>query len=560
VEWSLDLGTTNSLVARWDPTSGRPRVQRLVDICRRPDAEDPLEAPNAVPSAVHALPVEGFMDKMGRRTWLRKRVFWGSWGLIGRPAMEKNAGTIHPNYATGFKHWLGRDPLRTMARVGKETVSAREIARIFLRELLLSVKATTGERLKQLAVTVPVDAYESYRAELSAITRSLGVSELKFVDEPVAAAAGYGLGLSARRRVLVVDFGGGTLDLALVELDARSMEAGVCKVMAKAGRPVGGDVVDRWLLEDFLKQQDFQLPASGSERRTLGRGVLRGVPRRVKEGLYFKEQELFHTTPPEEYRAIRSLGRRDALEAYYDRRQLVDLLTGNGLYQAVEEAASEVLSHAGAHGIGEDNIDDVLMVGGSTLLPGVYPLFEERFGRDRVRAWQPFEAVVNGACAIAAGAYNQSDYIVHDYAIVVHDPETHERQHSVIIPRGTRFPTREDFWKRSVVPTCSLGEPERVFKLVISEIGTPPDERWGVGWDADGQVHQLKAGGDRLVVPLNEKDPTLGHLDPPHPPSDRAPRLELAFGVNADRWLCATVKDLKTSRILMKGEPVVRLL
>ena len=560
MEWALDLGTTNSLVARWDATSGRPRVARLPTICRKPDAEDPLEAPNAVPSAVHVTPVDGMMAQMGRRTWLRKRVFWGSWGLVGRPALDKNATTIHPEFATGFKHWLGRDPLRTMARLGKDSISAREIARTFLREVLLAVKAETGERLKGIAMTVPVDAYESYRAELSAIARSLGLKNLKFVDEPVAAAAGYGLGLSARRRVLVVDFGGGTLDVALVELDARSMEAGICKVLAKAGRPVGGDVVDRWLLEDFLKVQDFKLPAEGTEATAFWRRLLLAEARRVKEGLYFREQELFQITPPEEYRAIRSLGRKEYLEAHYERGQLNALLTNNGLYSGIEECVEEVLAHAGAHGLGGDAIDDVLMVGGSTLLPGVYPLLEDRFGRDRVRAWQPFEAVVNGACAIAAGAYNQSDYIVHDYAIVVHDSETHERKHTVIIPRGTRFPTRADFWKRSVVPTCSLGEPERVFKLVISEIGAPPDERWGVGWDADGQLHQLRGDGERLIVPLNEKDPTLGHLDPPHPPSDRAPRLELAFGVNSDRWLCATVRDLKTSKILMKGEPVVRLL
>ncbi len=560
MEWALDLGTTNSLLARWDADAGRPRVLRLPAVCRGPELEEPLEAPSAVPSAVHLLPPGDLLGELGRRSWLSRRVFWGRWGLIGRPALEKNAATIHPSFATGFKHWLGRDPLRTMARLGPRTVSARELARTFLRELLREVKAERGERLRGLVLTAPVDAYEAYRAELSAIARSLGVRELKFVDEPVAAAAGYGLGLSARRRVLVVDFGGGTLDLALVALDARSMEAGSCEVLAKAGRPVGGDVVDRWILEDFLKIQDFRLPAEGSEATAFWRRLLLAEARRVKEGLYFREEERFQTTPPETYRAIRSLGRRAALEAPYTRGQLVALLEGGGLYRAVRDCLDEVLAHAGGHGLDIGAIDDVLMVGGSTLLPGIYPLLEERFGRDRVRAWQPFEAVVSGACAIAAGAYRQSDYIVHDYAIVVHDPGTHEPRHAVIIPRGTRFPTPGDFWKRAVVPTCSLGEPERVFKLVICELGSPPDERWALGWDASGQLHELRGEGARLVVPLNDKDPTLGHLDPPHPPGDRSPRLELAFGVSGDRWLCATVKDLKTGRVLMSAEPVVRLL
>jgi len=61
-------------------------------------------------------------------------------------------------------------------------------------------------------------------------------------------------------------------------------------------------------------------------------------------------------------------------------------------------------------------------------------------------------------------------------------------------------------------------------------------------------------------VKLNEGNPALGRLDPPHAPSDKRPRLEIGFGVNAERWLCATVRDLRTGKALMVDEPVVRLL
>ncbi len=204
------------------------------------------------------------------------------------------------------------------------------------------------------------------------------------------------------------------------------------------------------------------------------------------------------------------------------------------------------------------------MVGGSTLLPGIYPYFEERFGRDRVRAFQPFEAVAYGACAFAAESFTQSDYIVHDYAFVTHHSKTHEPQYTVIVPRGTRFPTPPKLWKRQLVPTCSLGEPEKIFKLVICEIGKDSGEDRRFSWDAEGNVRKLggeaTSGDVAVVVPLNESNPTLGYLDPPHPPSDRSPRLEIAFGVNEDRWLIATVMDLRTGKLLMNEEPVVRLL
>ena len=63
----------------------------------------------------------------------------------------------------------------------------------------------------------------------------------------------------------------------------------------------------------------------------------------------------------------------------------------------------------------------------------------------------------------------------------------------------------------------------------------------------------------QVAVPLNAASPTLGFLDPPHSPRDRRPRLEIAFGVSAERWLIATVRDLLTQRELLREEPVVRL-
>jgi Hsp70 protein len=209
-----------------------------------------------------------------------------------------------------------------------------------------------------------------------------------------------------------------------------------------------------------------------------------------------------------------------------------------------------------------DAVDDVLLVGGSTLLPGVYPLLEDRFERRRLRAWQPFEAVAYGAAAFAADRMAARDFIVHDYAFVTHDAATGAAQHTVIVPRGTRFPTPAGFWKRQLVPTCSLGVEESTFKLLICEVsrGDGHDRRFV--WDAAGDLHKVggTAGDGQVVVPLNEAAPTLGYLDPPHSPRDRRPRLEISFAVNAERWLVATVHDLLTRRELMSNEPVVRLL
>lgn len=561
----MDLGTTNTGVARWDEVGNRPSLLELPAICRQPGGEDHLEAPRLVPSATHAIEDDRFWAKVGRWGIFRKRYFWGRLAHIGRVALEMNDGQTHPNFAASFKPYLAREALRPLARLGNKTLTARDVAYRFIRELLHEVKLATGTRIRDLVVTTPVDAYEAYRAELVDKFKRLGVKRLRFIDEPVAAAIGYGLTINRGRLVLVVDYGGGTLDLALVSLEAKTVQEGTCEVLAKDGRPVGGRLVDQWLLEEFCRRLDYPLTDDPADELTrFWYRLMLTEACRVKEAVFFKTKAAFYMTPPEHMRSFeaRIRGEEGPLEVNKD--DIVEILTRNGLYREIQSCLDNVLEQAQRHDIAPEDIEDVLMVGGSTLLPNVYTQFEERFGRDRVRAWQPFEAVAYGACAFAADSFSQSDFIVHDYAFVTYNSKTHEPEHTVIIPKGTRIPTKTDFWRNRLVPTCSLGVPEEIFKLVICEIGNNNEGERKFTWDASGNIHKLggRQGGtgERLIVPLNESNPTLGFLKPPHSPSDRKPRLDISFSVNTERWLCATVIDLKTKKNLMKDETVVRLL
>ena len=124
----------------------------------------------------------------------------------------------------------------------------------------------------------------------------------------------------------------------------------------------------------------------------------------------------------------------------------------------------------------------------------------------------------------------------------------------MIVPRGTRFPTAPDLWKRQVVPTCALGEPETIFKLLICEVARGDGGERRFVWDAAGDLHKVGgASGDRRRWSCRSTRPA-----PPSAtsirrtrPRDRRPRLEIAFGVNAERWLVATVRDLLTQKELM---------
>jgi molecular chaperone DnaK len=560
--WALDLGTTNSGVARWDEGAGQPQLVELPAVCRRPEGSDPLEAPRLVPSAVHMLERRGLLDRLGTWRPIARRFFLGHTALIGRQALDRNRDSAHPSFVPSFKPALAYESLRPLARVGRRGVTARQAARAFLRELLREVKRTTGHRIRDLVVTSPVSAFETYRAEVQDILRNLGVRRLRFLDEPVAAALGYGLSLSRDRLALVVDIGGGTMHVVLVRLSPHGAMAGEAQVLAKQARPLGGHAVDGWLLGSVCEEMAYPLlDSADDEDSRFWRRLMLAEACRVKEAVFFDDTAVFRVTPPG-LLDLRDRRRPGSGVVSMTRDRLTRILEAHGFYRALDHCLEEIFDGPEARA-GIEDVEEVLMVGGSTLLPGVFGLLEKRFERRRLRAWQPFEAVAYGAASFAAEHMNQLDFVVHDYAFVTHDPKTGETQHTVIVPRGTRFPTRPDLWKRQVVPTCALGEPETIFKLLICELARSDGHERRFVWDAAGDLHKVggAAGGEKqVVVPLNEASPTLGYLDPPHQPGDRRPRLEIAFGVNAERWLVATVRDLLSGKPLLEAEPVVRLM
>ena len=556
--WALDLGTTNSGVARWDAAADQAQLVELPAVCRLQEAGDPLQAPRMVPSAVQFLENPGFVDRLGAWGPISRHFLVGRCAFIGRAAQEFNRASTHPAFVPGFKAALGTDAGRQLGRLGRRVLTARQTAYAFLRELLCEIKRTTGKRVRDLVVAAPISAFETYRAELQRILHRLGVRRVRFVDEPLAVALGYGLSLARECTVLVVDIGGGTMHVECVRIKPKGAQGAEAQVIAKRARPLGGGAVDSWVLREVCSRMDYPLEEwADDEEDRFWRRLMLAEACRVKEAVFFAESASFLLSPPGLAR-YSGAPRPGSTHVSLTRARLVELLEANGFYRSLEECFDEVF--LGGR-ITPAEVEHVLVVGGSTLLPGVFALLERRFERGRLRAWQPFEAVAYGAACFAADRIGTADFIFHDYAFVTHCPKTGEPQNNVIVPRGTRYPTAQDQRKRQVGPTCALGEPERLFKLVICEVARGDGDNQQFIWDAAGDLHQVggTASKTEIVVPLNASSPTLGYLDPPHDPQDRRPRLEIAFGVDADRWLIATVHDLLTHRELMHEEPVVRL-
>jgi molecular chaperone DnaK (HSP70) len=181
MSWGLDLGTTNTAVAAWHVDDGEPRLVALPAVCRDPQGDDPLQAPHMVPTAVQLLAARGLLDRLGAWPPLARRAFLGRVAEIGRPALARNQGIANAVFVPGFKLSLMTEPVRPLARLERRAITARDAAAAYLRELLAEVQRATGKRPRELAVTAPVVAFETYRAEVQGILRRLGVRRVRFV-------------------------------------------------------------------------------------------------------------------------------------------------------------------------------------------------------------------------------------------------------------------------------------------------------------------------------------------------------------------------------------------
>lgn len=542
--WAIDLGTTNTLIAKWVGTHAvTVALEELVDY--EPAWQTPL-----IPSAIY------FQD--------------GNRAIIGRPALAARE-IIHAAdlqalgpLARSFKKTLARASQQAVAQLGTETISARQCTTVFLRELLDATADYQRERavpnqsrmqrllsalrwwrkegqVSNLTMTVPVDSFEPYRAELSQIARKLGVSKFQTIDEPVAAALGYGLDLTDEKHVLVVDFGGGTLDLAIVRTHPphsggsreHTMSQHRATLLAARGLTFGGETIDSWIA-------DMGCEKLRAHQHTL-RPVLLAQAEAIKKDLSNKA-----SVADSSFFLLQGGGRIEVT-----RQEFLDMLEKRGLYKTLETITEATLDDC-KHEINESQLDAILLVGGSTLLPGVREQFEKIFGPQRVHYWEPFEAVVKGAAVFGAG-YSVDQIVHHDYAIRVYNDSQQRPEYERLVRRGTGYPTPNPFETRYYAVT----EGQQLFRLPICEVGYAG--RVSLPWTKriNGNDYWIPNGSEEgeCVITLNEGDAL--RLQPPG--GGPQARLRIDFTIDDNRFLCATIHDLQKQRDLRTEDRVVRL-
>lgn len=515
---AIDFGTSNTVVCTLDPATQTPKTLRFNSISRG------FETPSG---QVFVVPTLVYVQKENNL-------------VFGEKVRSQRLGYSQPErFFQAFKRDLAADFQPPPRQIDGYNYTAELVSEAFIKEIWQQL---SKENLQpnQVIFTVPVGAFERYLDWFRDVAEKLTIPDIKIVDESTAAALGYAVQRPGAV-VLVVDFGGGTLDLSLVRTVAARGSKTVLKaeVIAKSDAYVGGVDIDVWIVENYLRQ----IGSSKPEVKEIGWQNLLEVAERMKIQLSNAPEAKDSWFDDENFIAHELKLTRDELEEILESHQLLEQL---------REALDEVVAVGYGKGIGKSDIEQVALVGGSCLIPAVQQLIISYFGRSKVKLGKPFEAIAHGALTLPQ-LVEVEDYLRHGYAIRLWEPQLKTYSYFPLFEKGNKYPCRRD---ESLILQVAL-EGQREIRLDIGEIADTSQAE--VTFDAQGRMtsSQLQHQSEFRSLESHHQEVCVAHLDPPG--QIGIDRVEVIFEVNQGRILLATVKDLLTGKLLVEKGAIAKL-
>ena len=460
----IDLGTTNSCVSVLE--GGEPKVI--------PNSEGNRTTPSVV-------------------------AFKGDDELVGETA-KRQAVTNVKNTISSIKRFMGTD--KKVEANGKKW-TPQEISAKILMKLKKDAESYLGEKVTQAVITVPAYFNDAQRQATKDAGKIAGLKVERIINEPTAAALAYGLDKQEKlQTILVYDLGGGTFDVSILELGD-----GVFEVKATSGNnKLGGDDFDQriidYLVSEFKKENGIDLSKD------------KMAMQRLKDAAEKAKKDLSGMTNAQI--SLPFIAQNDDgpihMEMTLSKAKFEDLC--RDLFDSTLEPVRKAMKDAK---LSNKDIDEVILVGGSTRIPYIQELVKKELGKEPHKGVNPDEVVAMGA-AIQGGVLTGEveDLVLLDVTPLSLGIETLGGVCTVLIPRNTTIPTSKS----------------QVFSTAV-------DNQPAV------DIHILQ--GER---PMAADNKTLGNFQLGNiPPAKRGvPQIEVKFDIDANGIVNVTAKDLGTNK------------
>lgn len=396
-------------------------------------------------------------------------------------------------------------------KMGEKWYTPIEISAMILQKIKLDTEEKLGEKIDSAVITCPANFDDSQRKATKAAGEIAGFKVYRIINEPTAAALAYGFGKKKAERVLVYDFGGGTFDVTILDVSPDTVE-----VLATGGEAhLGGEDFDQrimnWIIEQFKKEQGIDLSKDSLALQ------------RIKEAAEKAKIELSSATQTEINLPFVSADTTGPKHLYYkiNRAQLENLTR-----DLIEKSITRVKKTLEESKLSKNEIDEIVLVGGTTLVPAVRKAVKDFFGKEPNKSINPEEVVAVGA-AIEAEILRAKEegrapegeiksVLLLDVLPLSLGIETLGGINTTMISKNTTIPTA----KTQIFSTAADNQPSVEINVLQGERPMATDNRSLGRFILDGI-----------------------------PPAPRGiPQVEVTFDMNADGILTVTAKDKATGR------------